>query len=198
MHETTLDFIRHGKPSGSSTYRGHGIDDPLSEAGWQQMWVALNGHSAWDQIVSSPLRRCLDFAQELAARNDLPLHIDDRIKEVGFGDWEGRTREEIMTNDPEAYRAFYLDPVANRPVGAEPLGDFFHRVSEGYQSLIERFGGQNILVVSHAGVIRAVLAHVLDIPPAVAYRIKVDNAGISRISHNGVRGNLEFHNRLIL
>lgn len=198
MHETTIDLIRHGKPSGHSTYRGHGIDDPLSETGWKQMWDALNGYTAWDQVVSSPLRRCSDFARELASKNNLPVYIDDRFKEVGFGDWEGHTREEIQANSPEAYRAFYQDPVNNRPPGAESLEDFFHRVSEGYVSLLENYGGQHILVVCHAGVIRAILSHVLRIPPVVAYRVKIDNAGVTRIRHNEVGVNLEFHNRSVL
>lgn len=198
MPDTTLDFIRHGKPSGNYTYRGHGIDDPLSETGWAQMWSALEGFSSWDQVVSSPLKRCSEFARALAERYGLPVHIDDRFKEVGFGDWEGRTREEIQENDPEAYEAFYLDPVANRPPSAEPLEAFFLRVTGGYEALLNSFSGQHVLVVVHAGVIRAVLAHVLQIPPVVAYRIKIYNAGITRIRNNELGVFLEFHNRSVL
>lgn len=198
MSDTILDFIRHGKPSGTSTYRGHGIDDPLSDAGWAQMWDALNSFSSWDQIISSPLKRCSHFAEALAEKHQMPVVIDDRFKEVGFGDWEGRTREEIKANTPEAYEAFYQDPVKNRPPGAEPLGDFFRRVAEGYDAAANKFAGRHILVVAHAGVIRAVMAHVLLIPPVIAYRLKIDNAGITRIRKNDSVNALEFHNRQTL
>lgn len=198
MHDTILDFIRHGKPSGTSTYRGNGIDDPLSDTGWAQMWESLNGYSSWDQVVSSPMRRCSEFGQELANKYGLPFLIEERFKEVGFGSWEGRTREEIQSTSPEAYEAFYRDPVKSRPPGAEPLEAFFTRVADGYDELIESYSGQHIMVVGHAGVIRAVLAHVLHIPPAVAYRVKIDNAGITRIRHKELDVSLEFHNRLSL
>ena len=59
MHEETLiDLLRHGEPEGGRAYRGHSIDDPLSETGWQQMWAAVGYHKPWEQIVSSPLQRC--------------------------------------------------------------------------------------------------------------------------------------------
>jgi len=198
MTDTILDFIRHGKPSGSSSFRGHGIDDPLSEEGWKQMWDAVQGLYPWQQLITSPLIRCSHFARSLGSKYDLPVHIENRFKEVGFGDWEGRTRAEIQSTSPKAYEAFYRDPVKNRPPGAESLEAFFSRVSEGVEEVINNFSGQNILVVGHAGVIRAVMAHVLLIPPLLAYRIKVDHAGITRIRYGELGVTLEFHNRLSL
>lgn len=195
MNETVLDFIRHGQPEGRSTYRGNGVDDPLSEAGWAQMWAALDVSPPWDHVVTSPLVRCLEFARALVDKYQLPLAIEERLKEVGFGSWEGRTREEIKANNPGEYEAFYQDPVNNRPVGAEPLGDFFQRVASACEDIVKSQQGQHILLVVHAGVIRAVMSHLLFIPPAVAYRIKIDNAGITRFSINSSGVNLVFHNR---
>lgn len=195
MSETILDFIRHGKPEGQSTYRGNGVDDPLSEAGWEQMWRALDGQAPWEQVVSSPLARCQQFASVVADKFQLPLEIEDRLKEVGFGSWEGRTREEIKANNLDEYEAFYQDPVNNRPAGAEPLDDFFQRVASACQDIVTRHQGKHILVVVHAGVIRAVMSHLLFIPPEIAYRIKIDNAGITRFSINPSGANLVFHNR---
>jgi alpha-ribazole phosphatase len=195
MRETILDFIRHGKPEGQCTYRGNGIDDPLSEAGWTQMWQALDGQAPWHQVVTSPLARCQLFARALAEKYQLPLKIEERIKEVGFGTWEGRTREEIKANNPDEYKAFYQDPVNNRPAGAEPLDDFFQRVGSACEDIVKRHQGRHILVVVHAGVIRAVMSNLLSIPPAVAYRIKIDNAGITRFGINPSGTHLVFHNR---
>jgi probable phosphoglycerate mutase len=198
MTETVIDFMRHGKPTGTSTYRGHGIDDPLSETGWEQMWATVGDQCPWTQIVTSPLSRCRAFAEALAERHALPVSVEDRFKEVGFGSWEGRAREEIQASNAAEYAAFYRDPVNCRPPGAEPLGTFFERVSQAYEDLIRQFAGQQILVVGHAGVIRAMFAHVLAADPRAAYVIKVDNAGITRFQHSGSVSQLVFHNRLVL
>ena len=61
---TTIDLLRHGEPIGGRRYRGH-IDDPLSEYGWSEMWHAVSGETPWQQIITSPLRRCREFAEAL-------------------------------------------------------------------------------------------------------------------------------------
>ena len=89
---TTVDLLRHGEPVGGSRYRGQ-TDDPLSDKGWTQMRTAVGDAHPWDHIVSSPLCRCSDFARELVARHALPLTLDPRLMELGFGAWEGRTAD---------------------------------------------------------------------------------------------------------
>ena len=92
--ETLFDLLRHGEPVGGSRYRGQ-IDDPLSERGWQQMWEAVDAVTCWQRIVTSPLLRCREFALQLGERLDIPVHAEARFREVGFGEWEGRTRAEL-------------------------------------------------------------------------------------------------------
>ncbi|MEJ2645805.1 MAG: alpha-ribazole phosphatase family protein [Gammaproteobacteria bacterium] len=177
---TRIDIIRHGQPVGGRRYRGQ-LDDPLSELGWQQMWNSVGDYGGWDVIVTSPLLRCSEFAQALGERLGIPVTADARLKEVGFGAWEGRSRADVQTADPEQYAAFYRDPVGCRPPGAEPLPAFTARVAAAFDELVERYRGQSVLVVAHAGVIRATLAHTLQIPLAALYRIQVANAGVTRV-----------------
>ncbi len=192
---TLVDFLRHGEPVGGRRYRGNGVDDPLSERGWQQMWSAVEERIPWQRIVSSPLRRCRAFAEALAGRHGLPVEVDSRFREVGFGDWEGLSPDQILATDPASYAAFHADPVHKRPAGAEPLQDFGERVARALQDLLEVRAGEHLLVVAHAGVIRAVLGHVLRSEPAAWYRARIDNAAFSRVllGEHGLR--LEFHNR---
>jgi len=185
--ETRIDLLRHGEPVGGSRYRGQ-LDDALSEKGWEQMWRAIAADPGWQHIVTSPLRRCQEFATSLGASHGLPVHPEPRFREIGFGDWEGKTRDELDRLIPGQVARFYQDPVNNRPPGAEPLNAFTARVQAGFADVVERCAGQSVLVVAHAGVIRAILAHVLDIPPASMYRINVANAGISRICTDRLRG----------
>lgn len=177
---TTLDLMRHGEPVGGRKYRGQ-LDDPLSEKGWAQMRRAVGEHCPWQAIVSSPLLRCADFARELAARHGLPLALDDRLVELGFGAWEGRTADELTVEDPEALIRFRRDPVAHAPPGAEPLAGFRSRILEAWNALHTRHRGKQVLVVAHAGVIRMMVAHVLEIPLQHIFRLQVPSAGITRL-----------------
>jgi len=193
--ETIIDFMRHGEPEGGKRYRGSSIDDALSEKGWAQMRATVGDVCPWIQIVSSPLIRCHAFAKELSQQHSIPLSVDDRLKEVGFGDWEGFSRAQIQARNLTQYQAFYADPVNSRPPGAEPLDVFFARVSAALKSIVTDFSGQHVLVVAHAGVIRAAMAHVLDIPAAAAYRVQIRNAGLTRFDCNEDGCVLDFLNR---
>ena len=176
---TVIDLMRHGEPVGGRYYRGQ-IDDPLSEKGWQQMWAAAEDH-VWDCIVSSTLQRCSGFARALAEKRRLPVSVDERLKEIGFGAWEGHTPDQLRQNDPEGFRAFFNDPVIHRPPGAEALAAFYERVTAAWQTLVTEYADRHVLVVAHAGVIRVIFCHILDIALANMYRIQVRNAGLTRI-----------------
>ncbi len=194
MNETIIDFIRHGEPEGGRAFRGHRIDDPLSNKGWQQMRDAVDEHCPWSHIISSPLQRCSAFANELATKHTLSVTIDDRFKEVGFGEWEGQTPEQLQHNRADEYNAFYADPVKNRPAGAEELDKFILRVVTAYNDVKKCYAGKHILIITHAGVIRAMISHVLDTSPLGLYRIKVNNAGIARIRISQRGAMLEYLN----
>lgn len=194
MTDTVIDLIRHGEPVGGRAYRGYNIDDPLSEKGWQQMWDAVGDSCPWQHIISSPLSRCHSFARSLAEDNQLSLTVEENFKEVGFGSWEGLTPDQIKANNLAEYEAFYRDPVNQRPAGAEPLDEFYSRVVGAYHKTVTDHAGQHILVVTHAGVIRAIIANTLHAAPKGMYRIKVENAGITRIRYHDQQGTLELLN----
>ena len=192
---TTLDFIRHGEPEGGSLYRGAAIDDPLSQKGWKQMWQATGNNNHWDRIISSPLSRCREFALALADRHGLPVATEKDFREVGFGDWEGHSSAEIRETRPREYADFYADPVNNRPTGAEDLHHFGQRVGTAMDKAASAHPGKRILIVAHAGVIRAALGHIMQAPAAAWYRARVCNAGITRFQYGPLGKQLIFHNR---
>mgnify|MGYP002625704934 CR=1 FL=1 len=89
---------------------------------------------------------------------------------------------------PGSIQRFFLDPLGNRPTGAEPVTDFLARVAAAWEDLLRDHTGQHLLIVCHAGVIRMSMAHLLQIPPQHAYRIQVENAAITRFTidrHDG-------------
>ena len=184
LPETRVDLLRHGEPVGGRRYRGQ-IDDPLSDKGWQQMRAAVADRRDWDVVYTSPLRRCAEFAAELAARHELPLTTDPRFKEISFGSWEGRTADEIRSQDAQRIERFWRDPVANRPEGAETIADFHARVSAAWRELLVAHPGKRILLVGHAGITRMILSLVLGSPPQHMFRIQVENAGLTQIRVRG-------------
>ncbi|MFP4683391.1 MAG: histidine phosphatase family protein [Ectothiorhodospira sp.] len=195
----TLDLLRHGEPAGGLRYRGNGVDDPLTPKGLHQMWDAVGGRAhpggPWDRIISSPMQRCRSFAEELAACLNLPLTLEPALREVGFGSWEGRSHEDVRRNSPEAYRAFFQDPLNARPRGAEPLGDFRGRVSQTLERLETLHRGEHLLVVTHGGVIRAAMCAALDVPLQAMYRVKVPYAGLTRLRRDERGLMVDFVNR---
>jgi alpha-ribazole phosphatase/probable phosphoglycerate mutase len=177
---TTIDLLRHGEPVGGRRYRGQ-IDDPLSDKGWQEMRDAVSQQRPWQRIISSPLKRCAAFATELSEQMDIALSYDERLKEVGFGSWEGFSGDQLRAVDPDQLKRFYHDPIKHRPDNAEPLHSFNDRVSEAYEQAVTEHTGQHILLVTHAGVIRAILARLLDAPIGSMYRFSISTASLSRI-----------------
>ena len=176
---TYIDVIRHGEPVGGRRYRGYGIDDPLTENGWAQMRAAVPEKPQWQHIVTSPLKRCLDFSEELANDLQITFSIEDDMKEIGFGDWEGKTPEEILAEDSEALDHFYKDPVNNRPAGAELLDAFSERVWRAYQGILENHRDKHVLIVAHAGVARAITANILNMSLDDVYsRLRIEYGAI--------------------
>lgn len=197
MQVTTIDLLRHGEPVGGRKYRGQ-IDDPLSDKGWYQMRSTVGEFGAWHRIVSSPLMRCAAFAKELSEKHNIPLVFDERLKEVGFGTWEGRLPHELEAESPGILFQFKLNPVEKRPIGAEALLDFFNRVSAALDDVQRCHAGRHVLVVCHAGVIRMIVAAALGMAPQNGYRIKVDTASLTRIAlhreGDDILPHLVFHN----
>ncbi len=178
--KTIIDLLRHGEPVGGRRYRGQ-LDDPLSQRGWREMWYAASADTPWHTIISSPLSRCHEFARQLSEKLSLPLTIDERLKEVGFGVWEGQSGQILRQQDDSILKRFYHDPINNRPAGAEPLDSFSSRVDEALQEAIQLHKGRHILIVTHAGVIRSALTSALGAPLTSMYRLSIATASLSRL-----------------
>lgn len=178
---TRVDLLRHGETAGGHRYRGS-IDDALTPSGWAQMHAALGAECGWTCIVSSPLRRCADFARDLAQRHRLPLELDPGLREFHFGTWEGKTAPDLMAADPDAVKRFWNDPVSHPPPGAEDVRAFEARVWLAWESLLRRHAGERLLVVTHGGPLRIILGRLqghslraslqLDVPHA--HRVRVE------------------------
>ncbi len=182
---TIIDLIRHGETISGSCYLGS-TDSILSEKGWQQMRGASLGYAPWDSIISSPLKRCKIYAEELSGNNNIPLTIEPRIQEIHFGDFEGQTAKQLMQNNPEALKKFWADPVNNTPPNGEQYLLFKKRILNAWQSTIISVINKHVCIVSHAGVIRTIVQTVLGMPDNNLFRLDIKHGGITRIELTGI------------
>lgn len=180
----TLDWIRHGEPEGGVKYRGS-LDDPLSDTGWQQLRAstaqALTAGTRWDAVISSPMRRCHAFAQEIAAQQQLPLQVLPDLRELCFGELEGLTPKEAWSQHADLLGQLWQAPEQHTPPGGEPFGDFIQRVQGCIDILLPRYAGQHLLVVAHGGVIRAMLNCCLGFTPRDTFKVDIPYAGMTRV-----------------
>lgn len=146
-----IDLLRHGD-TGQRSYRGQ-LDDPLSALGWSQLRAAIFGRT-WDAIVTSPLRRCAEFAQELAFARHVPVRVDARLAEYHFGEWQGVPIETLAQEQGEALGRFWSNPVAYPPPGAETFAAFRERACAALNDVAREAMAHRVLVVTHGGVIR--------------------------------------------
>ncbi len=182
-----LDFLRHGETQQGGGLRGS-LDDLLTDAGWQQLNTAVHDQAGWQRIISSPLRRCALFAEQLAVQRGLPLEYSDDLRELHFGDWEGKHPSELMQTHADELGRFWADPYAFTPPGAEPLQAFAARIDNALLCLHARYAGQRLLVVCHAGVMRLLLARARGLAPAALLQVTVGYAELAPLEFDPQSG----------
>jgi broad specificity phosphatase PhoE len=155
------------------------LDIPLSEDGRLQCDAAaeLLETFAVERIVTSPLRRAAESAGIIARRLGLAVTDDARLVEVRFGEWQGKTYEEVAV-DPR-YALFASDPISHATPGGETVACVQRRGLEGLACVAP---GENVLFVTHGDIIRTLLCHFLGAPLAGYRRIRTDNCGLSAIA----------------
>ena len=158
---TNLYLMRHGECEGGQIMRGH-TDVALSPLGKVQMSNAIAlGDVEFDQVICSPLRRCSEFALSLYLDKGVPLKMEDGLKEIDFGDWDGETLESLYQNCSQMMDKYWKNPWAFTPPNGETMQKFEARVNLCWESILTQYSGQTLLLVTHGGVIRHLMASAL-------------------------------------
>ncbi|MBJ7374471.1 histidine phosphatase family protein [Pseudomonas koreensis] len=172
-----LDLLRHGETELGGGLRGS-LDDALTANGWTQMRAAVVDGGPWDRIVSSPLQRCARFAAELGEQLNLSVHLDKDLQELHFGAWEGQSAAALMETDAEALGLFWADPYGFTPPQGEPVSAFSARVLAAVGRLHAAYAGERILLVSHGGVMRLLLAQARELPREQLLNVEVGHGAL--------------------
>jgi probable phosphoglycerate mutase len=180
---TTTLLLRHGETPLSADKRFAGIGEiPLTETGVMQAKAAAKALAGRpiDAIVSSPLARTRQTAQEVADVLDLPVRTDDGFRETDFGDWEGYSFAEVRERWPAELDAWLADPSVAPPHG-ESFTDTARRVRTACDKLLVRHRQQTVLVVSHVTPIKMLVRAALEAPPSSLYRMFLEVSSLSEI-----------------
>ncbi|MEO6700101.1 MAG: alpha-ribazole phosphatase [Jatrophihabitantaceae bacterium] len=171
---TRLILVRHTEPAEQADGLCYGsLDVPLSESGRahaERLALRLADQDA-SLVLSSPRARALDTAAPIARQHELPVTWVDALRELDFGELEGRTYQEIEASLPDLWAAWMTRPTEVRFPGGESYRDLRARVSQAIDDVRRSRPGQTIIVVAHGGVTRAALAATLGMPDHNIFRL---------------------------
>jgi len=125
-------------------------------------------------VYSSPQRRAVQTATPIAVSHELRISLVDDLRELDFGEFEGRSYEEIEEAYPRLYEKWMADPTGLRFPGGEDFDQMRRRVTACIDRLIEIHADATIALVSHGGVNRIALAEALSVPKRNLFRISQD------------------------
>ena len=183
---TTVWLIRHAATENMEgrCYGWH--DVPLSQDGIGQAESLAKrlARSRLSAVYASPLRRALETARILAAPHDVSVETIQGLAEIHFGDFEGLSYEEIQARFPETYQRWMDQPTAVRFPNGEDFHTLQRRALAAISSILARNVGNSIAVVTHAGIVRILLADALGIPDSHIFRLAQDYAAINRIDYD--------------
>jgi broad specificity phosphatase PhoE len=199
---TRLVLVRHGESVWHAENRYAGVSDiELTPLGVRQAarlaeWAASAGLSG---VWASTLTRSRLTAAACAEAAGLPLRVDERLRELGFGDGEGLTAAEMAERFPWALAAFHADPVAGHLPGGEDPAAAADRFTAGLYDLAAEYPEGRVLVVAHNTAIRLALCRLIGVPLSEYRRVfpLLRNCALTEISlQDGRAAVLEFNTPL--
>lgn len=163
----TLYLLRHGQTSFSraNAFCGAALNPGLTEDGHAMaaLFAKTYGHLPWEAIFTSPLKRTLETAQPICAATGRSPQVRDGLKEIGYGQWEGKTTGEVATEFHDDYLGWTADPAWYPPTGGEAAVSIAHRSLQVIEEIQKTYDSGNVLLVSHKATIRIILCSLLGI-----------------------------------
>ena len=179
-----LLLVRHAEVASDARGRCYGrLDVPLSEAGHEQARALAERLSGADvaAVVSSPQVRARDTAAAIAGPHGLPVTTVDELCELDFGVLEGLRYDEIAATWPALYERWMTRPATVEFPGGECLADLRARATAAVAGLRDSYDRLTVVAVTHAGVVRVVVATALGISDDRIFSVSVDTASITHI-----------------
>lgn len=184
-----LYIIRHGQTDWNVEGKIQGRQDiPLNDMGRRQARALADGMKSRPvaAVYSSPQKRAMETAEAIAGPLGLTVKAVPQLMEIGYGDWEGRSAEDILTTDRELYESWWQHPATVAPPGGETLNQVDERCRQAWDIIRAGMKGDTA-VVAHGGTLAHFIVHLLEGQPE-AKEIVVSNASITTMDYDPKSG----------
>jgi len=185
-----LLLVRHGQSTWNHQKRIQGqLDPPLSELGWEQARsVASRLRDAeLAGFYSSDLSRARETAEAIAELVGTRPRLLPDLREVALGEWEGKTREELMAQYPRVWERWRREPSWDLVPGGEGSATFESRVEAAINRLFRRHPAGDVLVVTHGGVIQVAIGLVTGRSSAGLFPFLIENCSLTVLQRSSER-----------
>jgi broad specificity phosphatase PhoE len=196
MPAPTIYYIRHGETEWNAQGRLQGVQDvPLNDLGRRQSasagriladLFARDGRSEGSlEFVASPLGRARQTMELVRSALRLPpagYAIDDRLREIGYGQWEGSTLAQAQLADPRVFAARQADKWTVSPPGGESYVSVQARISDWYNQL-----KADTVAVAHGGTARALMVALGFETPDSAADLMIEQGAVYVFGDGGLR-----------
>jgi broad specificity phosphatase PhoE len=183
-------LLRHGdtRLTPERRFSGVGRGDPgLSAAGRDQVRRAADSAllqgGTFTEILTSPMTRCQETAQILAAALGVSVSVDPDLREMDFGRWEELTFDEVQDLYPEDLRRWQQSAWAAPTESTETFAALLDRMGTVAERFASAYAGASVLAVTHVTPVKALVAHALGAPPSALFHMELSSACLSRISY---------------
>ncbi len=186
-----LYLVRHTRPAIASGICYGQSDLDVGDSFMEDLNIVRSKLADVSPIISfsSPLQRCTKLAEQL----QLPvLKTDARLMELDFGDWEMQAWEAIPRQQLDAWSLTYID---TPPPNGESFLALQQRVIAFIDQLQSQYQGHTILIITHAGVIRALLAQVLNLPLSEVFKFQLDYGSVTQLTFDDTIHSIGYINR---
>ena len=190
-----LYLVRHSRPAiAEGICYGQTDIEPVSETlGDDSNLITkkLAGNRI-DGVISSPLKRCSELARILHADSTTAFSCDVRLMELNFGRWEMQAWGAIPRSELDAWGEDYVN---HGPPQGESFQQLALRVNAVINDCLKHYSGKNLLLITHAGVIRAILSQALCLSLKDSFRLKIDYCSLTKIDYTMTYPHIDFINR---
>jgi broad specificity phosphatase PhoE len=174
-------LVRHAESTWNRQKKIQGQKDPhLSPYGKKEarsLAKRFKGLS-FDAVYSSPLRRACETAESIVGKK-VDLAVEEGLKEISLGNWEGKTLAQIRKKYGEAFDRWAVRPTRINIPRGEDFKKFVSRVKRTLRAIERKHEEGNVLVVCHGGVISTYATAVLNLPPDDVWCLTVKNASLT-------------------
>ncbi len=190
-NNSLIFLLRHGQIKGHKIKRFIGQTDvPLDHTGikqailWQKSFVSIK----FNTVYSSSMQRCLNTAQLASPQSH--ININPELNEINMGEWDGKSFSKIKKEKPGEFKKRGENIYKFQPAKGESFQDLSNRVLPFFKRLKTKLLQLNtrdnkILIVTHAGVIRVLVCHILGMNPEDLFETKLNYGHLSvlKIKH---------------